>query len=55
MLPLNITSFSAGTESDVCRRQILTSEDGPRTERIEIFIMVIDPRDMYSNVAGKGN
>ena len=33
------TSFSAGnrlytSESDVCRRQILTYKDGPRTERV---------------------
>ena len=30
------------SESDVCRRQILTYKDGPRTERIKIFIMNID-------------
>ena len=29
-------------ESDVCRRQILTYKDGPRTEIIKIFIMVVD-------------
>ena len=29
-------------ESDVCRRQILAYEDGPRTERIKIFIMTVD-------------
>ena len=29
-------------ESDVCRRQILTYKDDPRTERIKIFIMTID-------------
>ena len=27
------------SESDVCRRQILTSKDGPYTERIKLFIM----------------
>ena len=26
------------SESDVCRRQILTCKDGPRTERIKIFL-----------------
>ena len=31
------------SESDVCRRQILTYKDGPRTERIKIFLMAADP------------
>ena len=33
------------------RRRILTFEDGQRTERIEIFIMAVDPqhRPRYSN------
>ena len=31
------------SESDVCRRQIMTLEDDPRTERSKIFIMVGDP------------
>ena len=31
------------SESAVCRCQILTYEDGPRTERIKIFPMVVDP------------
>ena len=31
------------SESDVCRRQILTYKDGPRTERIKIFLMVVSP------------
>ena len=30
-------------ESDVCRPQILTYKDGPRTERIEYNIMTVDP------------
>ena len=30
------------SESDVGRRQILTYKDGPRAERIEIFIMAAD-------------
>ena len=29
------------SESDVCRRQILTYKDDPRTERIKIFLMAI--------------
>ena len=31
------------SESDVYRRQILTYEDGPRTERTKLFIMTVDP------------
>ena len=31
------------SESDVCRRQTLTYKDDPRSERIKIFIIVIDP------------
>ena len=31
------------SESDVSRRQILTYKDGPRTERIEIFLTAVDP------------
>ena len=31
------------SESDVCGRQILTYKDDPRTERIEIYIMVVGP------------
>ena len=31
------------SESADCRRQILTYKDGPRNERIKIFIMVANP------------
>ena len=31
------------SESDVCRRHILTYKDGPRTERNKIFLMVVAP------------
>ena len=31
------------SESYVCRRQILTSKNDPRTERIDILIMAVDP------------
>ena len=31
------------SESDVYRRQILMYKDDPRTERIKIFLMVVDP------------
>ena len=30
------------SESDVCRRQILTYKDGPRTERTKIFLLTAD-------------
>ena len=30
------------SESDVCRRQIPTHREGPRTERIKIVIMAVD-------------
>ena len=31
------------SESDVCRRQILTSKVDPRIKRITIFIIALDP------------
>ena len=31
------------SEYDVCRRQNLTFKDGLHTERINIFLMTIDP------------
>ena len=31
------------SESDVCRRQILTYKDDPHTERIKTFIMAVNP------------
>ena len=30
------------SESDICRRQILTYKDGPHIERIKTFIMAVD-------------
>ena len=47
------------SESDVCRRHILTYKDGQiltsevslRTERIKIFLMVVDTEHRYSNEA----
>ena len=35
-------SFHFTSESDV-RHQILTYKDGPRTERIQIFLIAVDP------------
>ena len=45
---LTLSPFQCGgrlytSESDVHRRQILTYKDGPRTERIQIFLVVVDP------------
>ena len=31
------------SESDVCKRQILTSKVDPGTVRVKIFIMAVDP------------
>ena len=47
MLELDFEPLQSGdrfytSESDVCRRQILTYKDDPRTERIKIFIMAVD-------------
>ena len=36
----NLTSVD---ESDVCRRQIVTTKVDPRTVRVNIFIMAVDP------------
>ena len=37
------------SEYDVYRRQILTSKDGPRTEKIKLVVMAIDHNiDLYS-------
>ena len=36
------------SESDVCRCQILTYKDGPRTERLKIFLTAVHP--YYSNI-----
>ena len=38
-----ITSRLYSSESDVCIRQILTTKVDPRTVRVIIFIIVVDP------------
>ena len=43
------------SESDVCRRQILTYKDGPRTERNTIFLMVVDPQHRNSKESESAN
>ena len=42
-LTLSARGPSYTSESDVCRRQILTYKDSPRAERIIIFLMAADP------------
>ena len=43
------------SESEVCRRQIQTYKEGPRAERVKIFIMAVDQQHKYSNEAGRAN
>ena len=40
---LSVRGPSYASESDVCKCQILICKDGPRTERIKIFITAVDP------------
>ena len=37
------------SESDVCRRQILTSKVDPRAVSVKIFIMFVDPSQIEKN------
>ena len=39
----NLTKILYTSESDVCRHQILPYKDDPRTDRIKIFLMLVDP------------
>ena len=41
------------SESDVCRSQILTYKDGPRTVGNKNFIITVDPLHRYSNEADR--
>ena len=45
ILPLNQDSAGIflSSESDVCRRQILTTKVYPRAVRLKIFLMAVDP------------
>ena len=43
------------SESDVCRRQILTTKEDPCAERIKILLMVGDPEHRYSNESERTN
>ena len=44
-----------GSTLDVCRRQILTIKIDPRTVRVKIFIMAVDPQHRYSNESERAN
>ena len=39
----------------VCRRQILTTKVDPRTVRVKIFLMAVDPYHRYSNESERAN
>ena len=39
----NLLYLNLLSESDICRRQILTYKDAPRTEKNKIFIVAVDP------------
>ena len=54
-LSLSVLRLSLYVKSDVCRRQILTYKDGPRTEKNKIFIMAEDPYHRYSNEAERAH
>ena len=43
------------SESDVCGRQILTTKVDPRTVRVNIILMVVDPQHRYSNASERAN
>ena len=41
--PLQCGDQLWSSESDACRRQILTSKVDPHTVRVKIFLMAVDP------------
>ena len=43
------------SESDVCRRQILTSKVDPRNVKFKIFIIAVDVWHRYSREAERAN
>ena len=43
------------SESDVCRRQILTTKVDPRTVGVQLFLMAIDTQHRYSNESERAN
>ena len=47
-----INPYSAGIDFS---RQILTTKVDPRTVRVNIFIMVVDPEHRYSNESERAN
>ena len=43
------------SESDVCIRQTLTFKVDPRTVRVKILTMALDPKHRYSNESVRPN
>ena len=43
------------SDSDVYRRQVLTSKVNPRTEKVKIFTMAVDQQHRYSNEAERAS
>ena len=54
-LTLTARGQTLSSESDVCRRQILTTKDYPRTVKVKIFLMVLHPYHRYSNESERAN
>ena len=52
---LTLTARVLTLESDVCRRQILTSKVNPRTVKVKIFLIAEDPYHRYSNESERAN
>ena len=42
-LTLSVRGYTLASESDVCRRQIMTTKVDPSALRVKIFIMAVDP------------
>ena len=47
--------YKGEIESDVCRRQIMTTKVNPRTVRVTIYVMTVDPYHRYSNESERAN
>ena len=52
---LTLTAPGSTSDSDVCRRHIMTSTVDPRTVRVNIFVVVVDALYRYSNKAERPN
>ena len=54
-LTLTVLRSTLASESDVYRRQILMSKGDPRTVKVKIFLIAVDPQHRYSNEAERAN